>query len=229
MILTLKELADHLRVNERTIMRMLKSGQINGTKIGGQWRFNGSQIHSLFFPGAGESFDELPLGSGRSHLGITISRVLQEKRILLDLQGTDAESVLRELASPALFNTVLLDINDLQQRILTREKLLSTGVGKGIAVPHPRDPMPTLRGPAVAVFGRSEAGIEFGAIDGKPVHLFYMLCCQNTELHLHLMGRLARLLRKDEFIEGCMNSQVPEDITRLLLEHERTHFLGADA
>lgn len=229
MILTLKELAEYLRVNERTIMRMLKSRQIKGTKIGGQWRFNGSQIHSLFFPGDGESLEGLPLGSGRSHLGITISRVLHEERILLDLQGTDAESVLRELASPALFNTVLLDINDLQQRILSREKLLSTGVGKGIAVPHPRDPIPTLRAPAVAVFGRSEAGIEFGAIDGKPVHLFYMLCCQNIELHLHLMERLARLLRNDEFIEGCMKGQVQEDIARLLLQHERAHFFSADA
>ena len=50
MILTLKELADYLRVNERTILRMLKSGQIQGVKIGGQWRFNGSQIDQMFFP-----------------------------------------------------------------------------------------------------------------------------------------------------------------------------------
>ena len=50
MILTLKELADYLRVNERTILRMLNTGQLKGTKIGGQWRFNSSQIDSLFFP-----------------------------------------------------------------------------------------------------------------------------------------------------------------------------------
>ncbi len=49
MILTLKELADYLRVNERTIIRMLKAGKIQGTKIGGQWRFNGSQIDQFFF------------------------------------------------------------------------------------------------------------------------------------------------------------------------------------
>jgi len=204
---------------------MLKSSQISGTKIGGQWRFNSSQIHSLFFPADGESLGELPLGSIRTHLGITISRVLQEERMLLDLQSTNAEGVLREIASPALFNTLLLDINDLQQRLLSREQLLSTGVGMGIAVPHPRDPIPTLRNPAVAAFGRSKAGIEFGAIDGKPVHLFFMLCCQNIELHLHLMGRLARLLRNDAFVEGCRESQSPADITRLLLEHERAHFL----
>lgn len=229
MILTLRELAEYLRVNERTIMRMLKSSQISGTKIGGQWRFNGSQIQSLFFPSDGETFDELPLGSGRSHLGITISRILQEERMLMDLQGTDAESVLRELANPVLFSALLLDTNDLHQRLLARESLLSTGVGNGIAVPHPRDPIPTLRGPAVAAFGRSTSGIEFGAVDGKPVHLFFMLCCQNIGLHLHLMGRLAQLLRQKEFVEGCMDSKTPEDITRLLLEFERAHFLNERA
>ncbi|MBT3378300.1 MAG: PTS transporter subunit EIIA [Lentisphaerae bacterium] len=229
MILTLKELADHLRVNERTIMRMLKSGQINGTKIGGQWRFNSSQIHSLFFPDEGESLEETPLGTARTHYGITISRVLQQERMVLDLKGTDAESVLRELASPARFNALLLDVNDLQERLLSRESLLSTGVGSGVAVPHPRDPIPTLRAPAVAAFGRSKAGVDFGAIDGKPVHLLFMLCCQNIEMHLHLMGRLARLLRNDQFVDGCLNGKTPEDITRLLLEHERAHFLHENA
>ena len=52
MILTLKELAEHLKVNERTILRMRENGQIEGVKIGGQWRFNGSQIDRMLFPSA---------------------------------------------------------------------------------------------------------------------------------------------------------------------------------
>ena len=61
MILTLKELANYLRVHERTVLRMLKAGQIKGTKIGGQWRFNGSQIDGLFFPEGTEGKMEVPL------------------------------------------------------------------------------------------------------------------------------------------------------------------------
>jgi PTS system nitrogen regulatory IIA component len=228
MILTLKELAEYLRVNERTVLRMLKSGQLEGTKIGGQWRFNGSQIDQLFFPGAppAAGADEVPLSMlTRSHLGIPVSRMMNPQRMIMDLAASDAEGVLKELASPALLNRVLLDVQDLQRRLQAREKLLSTGVGGGIAVPHPRDPIPTLSVPGLIVFGRSRRGIAFGAVDGKPVTLFFMLCCQNIEMHLHLMGHLAKLLRQESFVAACRECDQADDLTRLVMTHERELFL----
>ncbi|OGV71719.1 MAG: hypothetical protein A3K19_12325 [Lentisphaerae bacterium RIFOXYB12_FULL_65_16] len=226
MILTLKELADYLKVHERTVLRMLKSGQIQGTKIGGQWRFNGSQIDTLFFPGRPVRPDEVPLAEfTRGHLGITLSRVMRADRLLFDLKATDGEGVLRELSQPILTATLVLDGQDFITKLLDRERLLSTGIGNGIAIPHPRDPLPTLREPAVVVFGRSLAGVDFGALDNSKVHLFYLLCCQNIELHLHLMGRLARLLRDEAFLAGCRTSTTSDEILRMVLEHERADFL----
>ncbi len=228
MILTLKELADYLRVNERTILRMLKTGQIKGAKIGGQWRFNGSQIDGLFFPGGPVTSEDIPLADfTRSHLGIPVSRVMHEQRMIMDLKSEDAEQLIKELASPALFNTLLLDIQDLQSRLFAREKLLSTGVGNGIAIPHPRDPIPTLRQPAVIVLGRSKKGIDFNAADGKPVHLFFLLCCQNMEIHLHVLGCLAQLLRNEQFIASCKTCDSATEVLKLVMELEREHFLDA--
>jgi mannitol/fructose-specific phosphotransferase system IIA component (Ntr-type) len=75
------------------------------------------------------------------------------------------------------------------------------------------------------VFGRSVKGIDFGAVDGKPVHLFFLLCCQNIEIHLHLMGRMAKLLRDQDFLAQCQACETPSDVLRVVLEFERSQFL----
>lgn len=228
MILTLRELAQMLRVNERTILRMLKSGQLQGAKIGGQWRFNSGQIDGLFFPGEPprDTAEDIPLAElTRTQIGIPVSRVMSDTRMVLSLTGSDVESVIEELTNPRMLNPVLLDVSDLRAKCLAREELLSTGVGRGVALPHPRDPVTTLRAPAVIVFGRSTAGVQFKAADGKPVHLFFLMCSQSIELHLHLMGRMARLLRQDDFIAQCMACSTPQDVIRLVMEFERDEFL----
>jgi excisionase family DNA binding protein len=231
MILTLKELADYLRVNERTILRMLKSGQIQGVKIGGQWRFNGSQIDQLFFPQTPPTGpDVVPLTDfTRSRLPVPISRVLREDRMIMDLKSKDVESVVDDLCEPFARKTLLLDFHELKKRMLAREKLLSTGIGRGIAIPHPRDPMPTLREPAVIIFGRSSKGVDYKAVDRNPVHLFFMLVCQNIELHLHLLGALARLLQEESVPDACMKAKGPEDIMRVVMELETKQILSEPA
>lgn len=225
MILTLKELADYLRVNERTILRMLKTGQIQGAKIGGQWRFNGSQIDSLFFPNTPRGADDIPLSDlTRSHIGIPVSRVMDAGRMVMDMEADSVEGVIRELVAPRMLNTILMDVGELREKCLAREALLSTGVGHGVAIPHPRDPIPTLRAPAAVVFGKSAGGVDFNAADGHPVHAFFLLCCQNIEVHLHLMGRLARLLQHESFIQDCRQCETPEDVMRTVMEMERADF-----
>ncbi|MDD4098280.1 MAG: PTS transporter subunit EIIA [Lentisphaerae bacterium] len=227
MILTLKELAEHLRVNERTILRMLKTGQIQGVKIGGQWRFNGGQIDNVFFPGARHADEEdVPLHDlVQTQIQIPVSRLLTPERILLDLKATTVEGVIEELTPPLLFNNLVLDLNDLREKCLAREKIISTGVGNGLAVPHPRDPITTLRAPGCVIVGRSAKGLDFGAVDKKKVHLFFFQCSQSIELHLHLMGRIATLLRDEACVKTCRNAKAGEEVIAAVMEHERREFL----
>ncbi|MBT7303404.1 MAG: PTS transporter subunit EIIA [Victivallales bacterium] len=226
MILTLRELADYLRVNDRTILRMLKTGQVKGAKIGGQWRFNSSQIDGMFFPGETEAPGEPSLGSmARSHIGMPVSRGIAEGRMVLDMQATTVPEVISELTQPALLGDLVMETESLRAKCLAREELLSTGIGAGVAIPHPRDPVVNLKAPAMIVVGRSKKGVDFGAVDGKPVHLFFLLCCQNIEFHLHIMGRLATLLRDGDFVATCQTCKTPSDVLREMLESERAHFL----
>lgn len=230
MILTLKELAEHLRVNERTILRMLKTGQIQGVKIGGQWRFNGGQIDHVFFPGGRHEDDEdVPLHElVQTQIQIPASRLLTAERILLDLKATTVEGIIEELTPPLLFNNLVLDLNDLRGKCLAREQIVSTGVGNGLAVPHPRDPITTLRAPGCVIIGRSAKGVDFGAIDKKKVHLFFFQCSQSIELHLHLMGRIATLLRDEAFVKTCRNAKTAEEVIAAVMEHERKEFLATE-
>ena len=229
MILTLKELAEHLKVNERTILRMKDNHQIEGTKIGGQWRFNGSQIDKMFFPDqVAEDGQDSLTDVSRSQIGIPVSRTMDPSRIFMDLKGTDALSIIEELTSPRIFNDLVLDTRDLQEKCWLRERLCSTAVGNGIAVPHPRDPISTLQVPGCVVYGFSKKGVDFDSFDGKPVHIFFLNCSQNIDLHLHLMGALARLLKDKTFIDKCMNAKEPEDILKAVMEVERADFLRKD-
>lgn len=227
MILTLKELADYLRVNERTILRMLNGGQLKGTKIGGQWRFNSSQIDSLFFPMEQGANEEVlnEISSSAARMPMPLNRIIADNQVLLDLHGTTVDQVIKELAKPSIFSGLVMDLPEFQKRLLEREKLLSTGVGEGIAIPHPRDPDTSLRKIAIMVYGRSAAGVDFGAFDHKPVHHFFLLCCQSIELHLQLMASLAQVLRDPSFIPSCAKAKDPADIVRVIMETERKQFL----
>jgi len=266
MILTMKELAEYLKVSERTIQRMINNKQIQGIsreKIGGQWRFNSSQIDKMFFPGQDVN-DAVPLSElNHSQVAIPLSRLVNDSRIFLDMQATTMEEAITELTNPKIFNSLVLDIPDLRKKCIEREKLLNTGVGNGIALPHPRDPISTLRASGCLVIGRSIQGIDYtlkfespnelanapapkkGAkkgskeaeasaatmytsapADNKPIHYFFFICAQTTELHLYLMGKVAALIRDQTFLGALESAQSSTDVVRAIMAHERAEVLN---
>lgn len=233
MILTLKELAETLKVTERTVMRMLQSGQLRGVKIGGQWRFNGSEIDRLFFPdseGAAAATGEDAVSLTdlvRRDIHIPISRVMNEKRIILDLEASKRDDVINALAAILMRDGLILDVTELRRRLLDREKLLSTGIGNGVAIPHPRDPLTELNASAVIVLARCPNGVKYNALDGKPVKLFFMLCCENIEMHLHMMGQLARLLQDEQVIPELLAAETEQAALRVIMQHEQATMLDA--
>jgi PTS system nitrogen regulatory IIA component len=231
MILTLKELAEKLKVNERTVMRMQQSGQLRGVKIGGQWRFNSSEIDRLFFPGReeGETMadsESVPLVDLlRRDIRIPVSRILSEKRVMLDLNAVSGDEVINQLSAVMMHDGLVMEVSDLRKRLLDREKLLSTGIGKGVAIPHPRDPMTSLNASSVLVFARTRVGVDFGAIDNEPVRLFFLLCCKDIEMHLHMMGQLARLLQDDSVIRELLDAESERDVLRVIMQREQAMML----
>ncbi|MBN2225496.1 MAG: PTS sugar transporter subunit IIA [Deltaproteobacteria bacterium] len=135
-----------------------------------------------------------------------------------DLNGHDKREVLGELAD-MVAKKEGLDVNVLVPVLEEREKLGSTGIGDGIAIPHGK-----LRGlkKLVASFGRSAKGVNFDSIDGKPAHLFFLLMApENTAgMHLKALARISRLLKDTEFRERLLESRTTQEVYKVLQEED---------
>lgn len=144
---------------------------------------------------------------------------LIENKILLNMKAKDSQGAIEELTEliddkvPSVNKKAL--VNDLMER----EKLGSTGIGKGIAIPHVRtDAVERV----VVAFGRSEKGVDFNALDDKPVHLFFLIASpENSENeYLNTLARVSRLLKKDQFREELLEAESNEAIIALFRDKE---------
>ena len=147
-----------------------------------------------------------------------IAEFLREDLILPDLQATDKAGVLRELCAP-LARAHGLEAGRLTEVLLEREKLGSTGVGEGVAIPHGKLPgVPNL----LAAFGRSKRGVDFAAIDGKPTYLFFVLFAPENSagIHLKALARISRLFKQPGFRQAILDADGAGGIFRLISEED---------
>jgi PTS system nitrogen regulatory IIA component len=122
-----------------------------------------------------------------------IEKLLREDMVLLDLKAKDKEGVLREMIS--LLNLPKDKEELLLSSLMQREKLGSTGIGKGIAIPHCRS---VVVDNITLIVGVSKEGVDFDALDGKPVHLLFMLVATPMDpsmQYLTALGNIARIAR----------------------------------
>jgi PTS system nitrogen regulatory IIA component len=151
-----------------------------------------------------------------------IAGYLKEDWIVSDLQGTDKTSVLRELASVLVKPCQAGSLEDLLRVLLEREKLESTGIGDGIAIPHGR--LKKLKEFCVS-FGRSAEGIDFDSIDGKPSHLFFLVMApENSAVNnLKLLGRIVTLLKDPSFKKRLMEAPSQKELFQFISEEDEKY------
>ena len=146
--------------------------------------------------------------------------MLSKERIIINLSGSDKYNILEKLVDVAKTSEKVKDPIDLLKKVIEREKLKSTGIGRGIGVPHAQTPAVT---DVVACLGISPQGLEFSAIDGKPVHLIFLIATKGRmdNAYLGLLSRIARLFSSEDFKQKVINSNSPEDIMRLISDKEK--------
>jgi nitrogen PTS system EIIA component len=127
---------------------------------------------------------------------IVLNELLSVPTINLNLKSANRDSVLEELVAQI---PAIVDQPEARQTLLRalheREQLFSTGIGDGIALPHARNALIGLVDRPVIVFGRHATGIPYGAIDGIPARLFFLLVAPSVTQHLAILARISRLLR----------------------------------
>lgn len=139
---------------------------------------------------------------------------LRKTSILADVDSHDKKGVL------ALFADTLADVSgrsreELLQVLLERERLGSTGIGGGVAIPHGK--LKTIDKLLLA-FGRSRKGVDFDAMDGRPTHLFFVLITPegSTGTHLKMLARISRLLKDNSFKERLMSAETRDDLYQII-------------
>jgi PTS system nitrogen regulatory IIA component len=140
---------------------------------------------------------------------------LQKGRIVPRLVSRDKQGVLAELAEVLVSTGVVRSARDAVQVLLDREKLGSTGIGEGIAIPHGK--LKELQS-VVAVFGRSPEGVEFDSMDGAPVQLFFLLVApeNSASTHLKALARISRLLKDRGFREELLQAETQEALFEVI-------------
>jgi len=148
-----------------------------------------------------------------------ITELLSADMVMPDVGGTTNPQVLRELARPFAAKYHTLDLAAISAVLAERERLGSTAIGDGIAIPHGKMPGVTQ---ILGTFGRHQRGVDFDSLDGRPTHLFFVLVApeDSTSLHLKALARVSRLFKDGSFRERLMAARDAEEIFSLIVEED---------
>jgi len=151
-----------------------------------------------------------------------ISELINEKFIVPELKAKTKKGVLKELVNNLASSENKVNPEELLRVLLEREKLGSTGIGEGIAIPHGK-----LKNidKLILSFGKSIEGVDFESMDGKPVHLFFLLVAPENSAgtHLKALARISRLLKDPKFRQRLMDASAPEDIYKTIVQEDEKY------
>jgi len=150
---------------------------------------------------------------------MNITELLEEKFVIDQLKSKSKREVLVELSGVFERGNLNVDSDAMVEVLLEREKLGSTGIGDGIAIPHGK-----LAGldRLIVSFGRSHNGVEFDSLDGKPVNIFFLLMAPENSAgqHLKALARISRILKDADFRSDLMKAQSAGDIYNLIVRKD---------
>jgi len=152
-----------------------------------------------------------------------VSELLKPEYIISDLKGESKEEIINELIDLFKNDPRVEDIEKVRSAVLEREKVMSTGVGKGFAIPHGKT---NAVKEIVGAFGKTKDGIDYQSLDGNPVQLVFLLVGKDNLIstHIKLLSRISRLMNKDDFRHRLIEAESSEDIVKLFSDEEE-HFL----
>jgi len=151
---------------------------------------------------------------------VKILDLLQPSAMTAELKANTKKGALEELVELLVKDGRVKDGAAAVQILLEREKLGSTGIGQGIAIPHAKTDQ--AKG-VVAAFGLSRKGVAFDSLDGDPVHIVFLLIAppDAAATHLKALARISRMLKDKFFRQSLRDAKTTEEILRLIREEDR--------
>lgn len=198
MMIKAADVAELMQIDEKTVVRWIRKEGLDAVELNGGYQINRVDLlewateHGIKVPLSLFVADDKALDFP------TLTEALEAGGVFCGVPGDDKLSVLENLVAN-LSLPPQVDPEFLLQVLLAREALGTTAVGDGIAIPHVRNPiLVNLPSPAITLSFLKQP-VDFGALDGKPVEIVFMLISPTVRIHLHLLSKLAYALRDDTF------------------------------
>jgi PTS system nitrogen regulatory IIA component len=223
-MMDMEQLAAYLQRDVREVGKLASRGHLPGHKVGGQWRFARAEINQWIekqMPSLSEKELSNLESSGARGDEPLLSNLLSEASIAVPLAASTRASVLKELVNLAEQTWQVYDPEAVLEAIRQREEMASTALPSGVAIPHPRRPLPNALAESVIAFARTATGIPFGDPHGGLTDLFFLVCCRDDRTHLRVLARLTRLFLRPGFLDELRAAQTPAEAWETIARAEQ--------
>lgn len=222
---TIKEAAKYLKMNEHLVCRLVEAGKIPAVKTGSHWRLDKNEVNDWLGSQMGElpAEDLIHLEKDHKQVVIKIAPLLKKENVIFEIMPTSTKvQVLQNLVGVLAKNYKLnkKDEEKLFHAVIDRERMCSTAIGEGIAIPHPRTAVIKQTKKPILILGVCRQGIDLESLDGRLTTLIFLICAPRDDIHLKLMARLSRLLKDRRFVFQLTHAGDFAAIKKIITERE---------
>ncbi len=210
-------LAAYLHLNPEQVRKMADRNKLPGRRVSGKWRFSRPEIHQWFEKRIGlseeQELDEVDKVLERNQTATTapvrIPELLSIDNIYVPFLARTKSSVIKQICDLTGQTGRLWDPSKMSEAIKSREELHPTALGNGVALLHPRRPMPTILGDPFLALGVTTSGIPFGGPRGCLTDLFFLIGSTDESFHLRVLARLSRLIQQPDLLDNIRSAETP--------------------
>jgi PTS system nitrogen regulatory IIA component len=220
----LNSLATYLHLTPAQVEKLASRGKVPGHRINGQWRFLSGEIHEWFEQRIGASSPEelehveLLLDSAQYIDSSSISRLIEPTGIWVGLDARTRNSVVEKICSKAADCGLLWQPDKFADAIRARENLNTTALENGVALLHPRRPMPGCHVDPFLALAITPSGIPFGGPRGVLTDVFFLIGSTDERSHLRTLARLSRVISTPDFPDRLRQSMDAIEAWQLIHE-----------
>lgn len=209
-ILTIEEVARYLRVSERTVYDWAQKGEIPAGKIGTVWRFKKSEVENWVNARLSSDLQK------QNEATVQVKNILSPDRVIF-INHTSKRDALVQLSDVLATAPQVKNAQELTQEIMNREDLMSTAIGRGIAIPHVR--LSSVTDLVMAVGVCKKPVEDYQSIDDVPVQLLFMIAAAYNQhsYYLKTISHFSGMLKSAELREKLLNAQTEREVYELLL------------
>jgi PTS system nitrogen regulatory IIA component len=220
-------LAAFLHIAPAQVLRLANRGDLPGRKVGGQWRFSVAEVHHWLEQRIGLADDnqlaqveDVLQRAAHDEQQRSILEMLPPEAMAVPLPSRTRHSVIHDMCQLAAQTGWLWDVDKLADAVRRREEMHPTALENGVALLHPRRPMPSILAQPFLAFGRTAQGIPFGGSRGVLTDVFFLILSTDDRVHLRTLARLSRIVNDPATLAEIRSAADAESVREAIARRE---------